>query len=128
MEKKSSQSGAAETVTLALSALTCQKLGELQRALGKASLAEVAADAVEWYIRFRSAPAVEVLDQLTPRLRQVLQLIGEGHTSKEIAAKLGISIKTVEMHRTHLMKTLHIHGVADLVRFSIRTGLVNLED
>jgi len=63
-----------------------------------------------------------------PRLRQVLQLIGEGHTSKQIAAKLGISIKTVEMHRTQLMKTLHIHGVADLVRFSIRTGLVNLDD
>jgi two-component system response regulator NreC len=63
-------------------------------------------------------------DPLTSRERQVLQLIGEGKSSKEIAALLGISIKTAESHRTRLMRKLDIHELASLVRYAIRRGLV----
>jgi DNA-binding NarL/FixJ family response regulator len=54
----------------------------------------------------------------------VLQLIAEGHTTKDIAGRLDISAKTVEMHRAQLMARLGIHDVAGLVRYAIRTGLV----
>jgi DNA-binding NarL/FixJ family response regulator len=64
------------------------------------------------------------LGRLTPRQREVLQLIAEGHTNREIAALLEISIKTVESHRTQLMDTLDIHEVAGLVRFAVRVGLI----
>lgn len=63
-------------------------------------------------------------DPLTSRERQVLQLIGEGKSSKEIAVQLGISIKTAESHRTRMMQKLDIHDVASLVRYAIRRGLV----
>jgi DNA-binding NarL/FixJ family response regulator len=65
-------------------------------------------------------------DPLTSRERQVLQLIGEGRSSKEIATQLGISTKTAESHRTRLMQKLDIHDVASLVRYAIRRGLVVL--
>jgi two-component system, NarL family, response regulator NreC len=63
-------------------------------------------------------------DPLTSRERQILQLIGEGRSSKEIAVLLGISIKTAESHRTRLMGKLDIHELASLVRYAIRRGLV----
>ena len=65
---------------------------------------------------------------LTPRQRQVLELIALGHTSKEIARRLSISIKTVESHRTALMRFLNIHDLAGLVRYAIRIGLVSAVD
>jgi DNA-binding NarL/FixJ family response regulator len=61
---------------------------------------------------------------LTPRQREVLQLIAEGLSNKEIAVRLGLGLKTVESHRTELMERLGIHGVAGLVRYAIRVGLV----
>jgi DNA-binding NarL/FixJ family response regulator len=64
------------------------------------------------------------LQDLTPRQREVLQLIAEGNSTKEIAHKLNLSIKTVETHRGELMNRLDIHDVAGLVRYAIRTGLV----
>lgn len=64
------------------------------------------------------------LRELTPRQREVLQLIAEGHSTKDIARKLNLSIKTVETHRGELMNRLDIHEVAGLVRYAIRTGLV----
>jgi DNA-binding NarL/FixJ family response regulator len=64
------------------------------------------------------------LGRLTPRQREVLQLIAEGQTNREIATLLGISIKTVETHRSQLMETLDIHDVAGLVRFALRVGLI----
>jgi two-component system, NarL family, response regulator NreC len=64
------------------------------------------------------------VDPLTSRERQVLQLVGEGKSSKEIAVLLGISIKTAESHRTRLMGKLDIHELASLVRYAIRRGLV----
>ncbi len=63
-------------------------------------------------------------DPLTSRERQVLQLVGEGKSSKEVATLLGISIKTAESHRSRLMQKLDIHETASLVRYAIRRGLV----
>jgi len=67
------------------------------------------------------------LDQITARQREVLQLIGEGKNTKEIADLLRVSIKTVEAHRLRLMRRLGIHDLPGLVRFAIRTGLVSAE-
>ena len=63
-------------------------------------------------------------ERLTPRQREVLQLIAERHTTHQIALKLNIAVKTVETHRTQLMERLGIHDVAGLVRYAIRTGIV----
>ena len=63
-------------------------------------------------------------DPLTSRERQVLQLISEGKSTKEVANQLGISTKTAESHRTRLMQKLDIHEIASLVRYAIRRGLV----
>jgi DNA-binding NarL/FixJ family response regulator len=67
------------------------------------------------------------LERLPPRQREVLQLIAEGHTTKEIASKLDISIKTAEAYRGELMKTLDIHDIASLTRYAIRAGLISLD-
>lgn len=64
------------------------------------------------------------LDPLTQRERQVLQLIAEGKTNKEIAQHLGMSVKTVESHRANLMKKLAVHETAGLVRHAIKIGLI----
>ena len=63
-------------------------------------------------------------EPLTPRELQVLQLVAEGKTTKEVAALLGISFKTAESHRTRIMEKLDIHETAGLVRYAIRRGLV----
>jgi DNA-binding NarL/FixJ family response regulator len=63
-------------------------------------------------------------EPLTPRERQVLQLIAEGKTTKETAAVLDVSVKTAETHRTNLMEKLDIHSTAGLVRYAIRRGLL----
>ncbi len=63
-------------------------------------------------------------EQLTPRQREILQLIAEGKSTKEIAYLLNLSIKTVETHRTQLMDRLDIHDVPGLVRYAMRIGLV----
>ncbi len=63
-------------------------------------------------------------DPLSARERQVLQLIAEGKSTKEVAALLGISVKTAESHRTRLMQKLDIHETASLVRYAVRRGIV----
>lgn len=65
--------------------------------------------------------------KLTPRQREILQLIAEGNSTKEIASKLIVSVKTVETHRIQLMERLGIHDVAGLVRYAIRTGIITPE-
>jgi len=65
---------------------------------------------------------------LTPRQREILQLIAEGDSTKKIAQRLNINVKTVESHRTQLMERLNIHDIAGLVRYAIRTGLVSVDD
>lgn len=66
--------------------------------------------------------------ELTPRQREVLTLIAEGYSTRNIARALGISVKTVETHRAQLMDRLNIHDVASLVRYAIRMKLVSLEE
>lgn len=63
-------------------------------------------------------------DPLTQRERQVLQLVAEGKTTKEIASILGVSVKTAESHRTRTMQKLDIHETAGLVRYAIKRGLI----
>jgi DNA-binding NarL/FixJ family response regulator len=64
------------------------------------------------------------LDPLTPREREVLQLIAEGKSNKQISRELEMSVKTVDSHRRNLMVKLDIHETAGLVRYAIRTGLI----
>jgi len=64
------------------------------------------------------------VELLTPRQREILQLVAEGRSTKEVATLLSLSIKTVEAHRSQIMDRLDIHDLPGLVRFAIRTGLV----
>ena len=64
---------------------------------------------------------------LTMREREVLQLLAEGKTVKQIAQKLYLSIKTVHTHRQQIMKKLHIHSIAELTKYALREGLISLE-
>lgn len=66
------------------------------------------------------------LSRLTTREREILQLIAEGNTTKEIAGKLNISIKTADTHRTNVMNKLDIHDIAGLTRFAIQQGLIEV--
>ena len=68
------------------------------------------------------------IDRLTPRQREIVQLIAECHSTKEIASILNISVKTVETHRSQLMERLNIQDVPGLVRFAIRAGLISIEE
>jgi DNA-binding NarL/FixJ family response regulator len=72
----------------------------------------------------RTGGALDPLDALTPRQREILQLAAEGHSSKEIAQRLQLSYRTVETHRAQLMERLGVHDLAGLVRFAVRVGLV----
>ena len=71
----------------------------------------------------RVPPIKRSVSELTPRRREVLQLIGEGKGTKEIATLLNVSVKTVEFHKTRLMEELDIHTTAELMRFAIVQGL-----
>ena len=62
--------------------------------------------------------------ELTPREREIVQIVAEGHSSKEVAAALNISVKTVESHRTNIMRKLRIRSVGQLVRYAVRNGIV----
>ena len=69
-------------------------------------------------------PSVKAV--LTPREREVIQLLAEGKTSKEVAVALKLSVKTEETHRTNLMRKLDLHSVADLTLYAIRNGIVQI--
>jgi DNA-binding NarL/FixJ family response regulator len=75
---------------------------------------------VEAYLAKSELPC----DPLTSRERQVLQLVAEGKSTKEVAQLLGISFKTAESHRTRIMKKTNIHETASLVRYAVRLGLI----
>ncbi len=74
------------------------------------------------------AEACSPFERLTPREREVLQLVSEGHTNKAIAQALKVSVKTVEKHRANLMSKLNVHDLAGLVRVAIKHGLIFLDD
>jgi DNA-binding NarL/FixJ family response regulator len=63
-------------------------------------------------------------DVVTPREREIIQLLAEGHSNKETASALGISVKTIEAHRANIMRKLHLRSISDLVRYAIRNKIV----
>lgn len=105
------------------------ELAELELAIRTVARGEryltpaVAKYAIEAY-REKTEGPVGPLAKLSMRQREILQLIAEGHTTKDIAQRLNLSVKTVETHRSQLMERLEIHDVPGLVRFAIGVGLV----
>jgi DNA-binding NarL/FixJ family response regulator len=77
---------------------------------------------------FLGSESTPDITQLTPKEREVLQLVAEGKLTKEIATFLNLSAKTVEKHRHQIMEKLHIHSVAELTKFAIREGMTSLEN
>jgi DNA-binding NarL/FixJ family response regulator len=82
----------------------------------------ISKESVNQYMK-RAAESGTTVDQLTPRQRQILQMVAEGLNTKEIAYRLNISAKTVETHRAQLMDRLDIRDVPGLTRYAIRVGL-----
>jgi len=89
--------------------------------------AKISSQVVEGFLR--GGPAAEdPLAALTDRQREILQLLAEGRSNREIAQLLDVSVKTVETHRARLMEALDIHDLPGLIRFAIRTGLISAEE
>lgn len=84
--------------------------------------------AIEAYQEKAKAATLDKYETLTTREREVLQLAVEGHTSTEIAARLGISSRTAEAHRSNLMHKLGLHTQADLIRYALRRGIIPMEN
>lgn len=78
------------------------------------------------YINLLTNPRNEAIDGLTGREREVLQLVAEGHTTRDIAEALRLSPKTVDSHREHIMEKLGIRNVAGLTKYAIREGLTTI--
>lgn len=78
------------------------------------------------YLRLTEA-ADDPGDPLTPREREVLQLLAEGTSTKEIAGRLSLSVKTIETHRKQIMDKLDLHSIAELTKYAIRAGLTTLD-
>jgi DNA-binding NarL/FixJ family response regulator len=85
---------------------------------------QIAGDVVSVMMKKDSERAVDPLGSLTPRQREVLQLLAEGRTVKTIASNLGISARTVEFHKYQMMEALGIHSNAELIHFALAQGLV----
>ena len=104
---------------------------ELERALrtvatGETYLCgEVASVVREDYVQKFHSDASLSSSILTNRQREVLQLVAEGNSTKQIAAILGVSVKTVDMHRQNLMARLDLHNVADLTKYAVREGIAS---
>jgi DNA-binding NarL/FixJ family response regulator len=76
--------------------------------------------------RDRVAPASLTIPRLTPREREVVQLVGEGKTSKDIALMLHVTVKTAESHRSNIMSKLNLHSIVELVMYAVRNGIVQV--
>ncbi|HXY55571.1 MAG TPA: response regulator transcription factor [Nitrospirota bacterium] len=81
---------------------------------------------VEYFVRDKSKTEATAFSKLTDREREVLQLMAEGKTSKEIASQLNLSVKTIESHRMNIMEKLNIRTVAELTKYAIREGITSL--
>lgn len=82
---------------------------------------------IDDYMRSLSKDEVSILSTLTGREREVLQLIAEGKTTKEIASCLHVSINTIDTHRRQIMEKLDMHSIAELTKYAVRKGLTPLE-
>ncbi len=81
---------------------------------------------LDGYLRPHKERDVSEQHLLTPREREVIQLVAEGKTTKEIATTLNLSVKTAETHRTNLMRKLDLHSIADLTLYAVRNGIVQI--
>jgi DNA-binding NarL/FixJ family response regulator len=131
-----------DTQEYALRALSSGAVGYLPKSAASSEL-ELAIDQVMRGERYLSPTIAKIAStepsrgghagrtepiEITPRQREVLTLVTQGYSTKDIARALGISVKTVETHRAQLMERLGIHDVAGLVRYAIRAGIVKLDD
>jgi DNA-binding NarL/FixJ family response regulator len=81
---------------------------------------------VDGYLNPERKEEQPLRNRLTPRERQVVQLLAEGKTSKEVAVALNLSVKTAETHRTNIMRKLDLHSVADLTLYALRNGIAQV--
>jgi DNA-binding NarL/FixJ family response regulator len=81
---------------------------------------------IEDYLRWGDIQPEDATDGLTPREREVLQLIAEGYTNKEIAGILNLSVKTVQSHRTNLMNKLDLHDRGELIKYAIQKKIIDI--
>jgi two-component system response regulator NreC len=84
--------------------------------------------AIEIYRQKTTATTLDRYETLTTREKEVFHLAAEGHTSSEIAGRLGISGRTAETHRSNLMHKLDLHTQAELIRFALKRGIVSIDD
>lgn len=89
---------------------------------------KVAAMVLEGYLKGGVAPSPTQVtrNRLTPREREIVQLLAEGKSTKEVAVALGLSVKTAETHRSNIMRKLQIHSVSDLVLYAVRNNIVHV--
>jgi DNA-binding NarL/FixJ family response regulator len=88
---------------------------------------KVASMVLEGYLRRDSVPQeTPARSRLTPREREIVQLLAEGKSSKEVASVLGLSVKTAETHRSNIMRKLELHSVSDLVLYAVRNNIVHV--
>jgi len=84
--------------------------------------------AVETYLAGATEQDVGAFDQLTSRQRQILQLVVEGRSSKEVAQTLNMGVRTIDAHRATIMARLGVHNLPGLVRYAIRHGLISADE
>jgi DNA-binding NarL/FixJ family response regulator len=90
---------------------------------------KVAAMVLEGFLKNGSPAAVAApptRGRLTPREREIVQLLAEGKSTKEVAVALGLSVKTAETHRSNIMRKLELHSVSDLVLYAVRNNIVHV--
>lgn len=89
---------------------------------------KVASMVLEGYLKAGTQPAPVALgkNRLTPREREIVQLLAEGKSTKEVAVALGLSVKTAETHRSNIMRKLQLHSVSDLVLYAVRNNIVHV--
>src|SRR5499425_102071 len=89
---------------------------------------KVAAMVLEGYLKGGTAasPITVGRNRLTPREREIVQLLAEGKSTKEVAVALGLSVKTAETHRSNIMRKLQLHSVSDLVLYAVRNNIVHV--
>lgn len=87
----------------------------------------VSTSVIREYVTLTSRDESSAFSILSERERQVLQLLAEGLATKEVAARLGIGVKTAESHRARLMQKLDIHSIAELTKYAVREGLTSLD-
>lgn len=89
---------------------------------------KVASMVLQGYLKGSTAPTLAPVsrNRLTPREREIVQLLAEGKSTKEVAVALGLSVKTAETHRSNIMRKLQLHSVSDLVLYAVRNNIVHV--